>query len=434
MEYKDAAWHISEMLEPGKSAYLRMDPETPDFTDRSGFKAVVCNAKNKVEVDIDSSNVIQVASFFDWTIFNKEVVPHLYAWNFKAFASYFRAFCPIPKFVTPANAVIDLKPIEGFLGIQKKRPENFMEAVNRTKAATELEGWQAVYKKIHLPLSLRVLPAIETNSLLDTQVRKPVYPYYEIEGQVFGRMNCARQFRYCYLPHNMGGDVQAALRPTGYGWRFVVADFKYCEIAVLQWLSQDGKLKELLESGDDLYTQFCDVIDFKCENKREVSKQMLIAFIYGIGGKSLGEILNIPQNVAEELIRRIEIVLPEATRWLRDRQEEAKAGVVRDYFGRPRNLSSEPYKARNFNVQAVAATVCQERLIELWKVLDTESAKLAFSVHDGFGMLCRSESAKKTYDIVKQSLESESALCPGLKLKVQIKFGMQLDKMKVFWK
>ena len=109
--------------------------------------------------------------------------------------------------------------------------------------------------------------------------------------------------------------------------------------------------------------------------------------------------------------------------------------VVYDYFQRPKTLKdNECYLARNFAVQGVAATACQEKLIALHKELNTEKAYLIFSVHDGFGLLCKTEYAQETYKLVKRTCEEESILCPGLKMKVEIKFGARLDEMKVLWK
>jgi DNA polymerase I-like protein with 3'-5' exonuclease and polymerase domains len=97
-------------------------------------------------------------------------------------------------------------------------------------------------------------------------------------------------------------------------------------------------------------------------------------------------------------------------------------------------VPSESYAARNFVVQGVAATACQEKLVELFGALNNpEKAYIAFSVHAGFGLVVQTNAARETYKSVKEILEAESKLCPGLKMKVQIKFGGRLDSMKVLW-
>jgi DNA polymerase I-like protein with 3'-5' exonuclease and polymerase domains len=157
--------------------------------------------------------------------------------------------------------------------------------------------------------------------------------------------------------------------------------------------------------------------------------------MYGCGPGTLASNLGVSQSVGQALYDRIYTRFPTAVAWLHRKQEEAKNGVVTDYFGRPRKfVPGESHKARNFFVQSTAATVCQEKLINLWKALDGSTAKLIFSVHDGYSMLCRLEKAKETYQTVKEVLEAESSLCPVFKLSAEIKFVGNLSDMKLLWK
>lgn len=434
MNLYDAAWQLTDLLEGTDQVYLRLEPDVPDFTVRSSFKVVLWGMRQRVELDVSPENILNIVALFDETIFNKERVKRLFVWGLKSFCTYFHAFSP--KFVTPSNSIIDLKLIEGFLGVRKNRPENLVEALNRTKIAVQFKDWQRVYKLIHQPLSLRVLPSIETTPLLNDRSRKCEYPYYEIEGQINGRMNCLKKYANSYLPHNMGPDVRQQMRPQGYALRFCTADYRHCEVNVLQWLSGDEILKEILDSGDDLHRRIYEVVTgdtCDTEKKRNLSKKMFLPVMYGCGPKGLATNLDVSESVGEELCRRIYHNFPTATHWMKERQEEAKHGVVYDYFGRPRKFKEGlSYQFRNTAVQAVAATVCQEKLIELWKSLDGV-ARLAFSVHDGYGAICDIPNAKATYQAMKDSLESESKLCEGLSLKVEVKFGSRLSNLKVLW-
>ena len=120
---------------------------------------------------------------------------------------------------------------------------------------------------------------------------------------------------------------------------------------------------------------------------------------------------------------------------MQSKQESAKESVIYDFFGRPRKFDEKQcYLARNFSVQGVAATACQEKLIDLFDNIDNDKAYIAFSIHDGFGLVCKIKYAHEVYKLVKQVCESESILCPGLKMKVEIKFGHKLNNMKVLWR
>lgn len=436
MNLYGAAWHISDLLESNRSVFIKLNPEVPDHTTRAPFKMHLCGVNKILELDITHENIMGVMGQFDYTIFDKERVDRLYVWNIKALATYFRVFCD--KYIKPNNSVIDLKVVENFLGVKKKAPENLPECIDRVRSSMNHKGWMAIYKSIHLPLTLKVLPSIEAMPLLDEATRQPVYPYYEVEGQIYGRMNTLKKYSHGYAPHNMGPDVRYSLKPRGYGMRFLTADYRHCEVTVLQWLSGDTTLKELLNSGRDLHEAiYEELTGDKCDTdaKRKISKSIFLPVMYGCGASTLAANVGIPEAVAKELINRLKAKFHKAWDWMHHRQEEARKGVIADHFGRPRLFKEEEcYLARNFSVQGTAATVCQEKLIELFGKLDRDKAYIAYSVYDGYGLVVQVKAAREVYRLVKDTLEAESKICPGLKMKVEIKFGMKLAEMKVLWK
>jgi DNA polymerase I-like protein with 3'-5' exonuclease and polymerase domains len=182
------------------------------------------------------------------------------------------------------------------------------------------------------------------------------------------------------------------LKPRGYNLGFICPDVKYCEIAVLQWLSGDSKLKKLLESDEDLYSGiFTLVTDLECNtpDKRRVGKEAFLMVVYGAGKTAVANKLGISEGLAKSLVSRIYEAFPEAMNWIKGAVAEAEAsGTIRDYFGRPRTFTAETaYGARNFVVQGVAATVCLEILVELYKLFEGTSTNLCFSIHDGYGIV-----------------------------------------------
>lgn len=434
------ACEIETFCSEPSPVYFSIDPEVPDFTLLKPFIVRLFSNTHQLEFEVNPDNFLSIVGILDSTIFDKTRVDRLYVWNFKAFCSYF--YFVSQRYLSPTNSIIDLKLIENFLNIRQASPKNLIEYVNRIKLAVKYKNWQSIYKQIHLPLALRVLPSMETYPLLNDQSKRSEYPYYEIEGQLNGRMNCLRKLSKSYLPHNMGPDVKAVLKPRGYGTRFMCSDFRHCEVTVLQWLSQDQVLKQVLDSGQDLHNSIYEIITGdKCnsDSKRNLSKKMFLPVMFGCGPNGLASNLSISPSVAADLINRIKTKFATSWDWMQQKQEQAKAGEIQDYFGRPRLFDQqESYLARNFSVQGVAATACQEKLIDLFAALNAMDEKsrayLAFSVHDGFGMICQIKAAHETYKLVKNICETESKLCPGLKMKVEIKFGAKLDQMKVLWR
>jgi hypothetical protein len=363
MSVQEAAWQIADLLEGSEAVFIRTEPEVPDFTTRAVFRVIISSLRQKVELEASPDNIRSLIGIFDATIFNKEIVDRIYAWNLKSLSSYFHHF--VPRFVTPTNSVIDLKIIESFLGIRKIRPENLAEAINRVKIAVKHKSWQKLYKTLHLPLSLRVLPAIETTSLLNDDTRKPEHPYYEIEGQANGRMNCMKKFVNSYLPHNMGPDLRKALKPLGYNMRFLSADYRHCEVTVLQWLTGDEKLKEILDSGKDLHQRIYEVVtgdECNTEAKRNISKLMFLPVAYGCGPSTLARQLNVSESVGKELHGRIYTNFPTAM----NRMLEIQKRITSDDVG---SLKKE-------KVTKLGTSSCKELPPQLVKRNSLNSTKL----------------------------------------------------------
>jgi hypothetical protein len=425
---------IYDLMQGQESLYLRTEPEVPDFTANLPFRIFIYNKNQKLEIEVFSENLILIFNLLKITIFTNEFIKYLYCWNIKSLCSYFTFFTSKFLFsdVNMVN-VIDLKVIENFLGIRKNHPESLPEVINRTRIVIQNKNWKTIYKQIHLPLSLKVLPLIETTPLINTLTRKSEYPYYEIEGQQNGRMNCVKKFTNGYLAHNMSPDIKRNMKPKGYNLSFILPDYRYCEVVVLQWLTKDEVLKDILDSGLDVHKRIYELItNNPCDtpNKRSISKKMFLPVMFGCGPKGLADNLKITEDVAKELYRRICIIFKQSAKWMFEKQKAAAQGVICDYFGRPRQYpQNESYRARNGMVQGVAATVCQEKLIQLSEKLNRQDAKIAFSVHDGFGLVCDTEKINQVSVLVNEVLSSESVLCPGLKMEVEIKTGTRLDAL-----
>lgn len=432
MNLQETSEILTSMVSAKRPIYVYSEPETLDFTSKETVKIVVYSTRRSLKIDVNHENARDVAALLTVTIFDKEFVPMLICWDIKSIISYLK-FCNT-KFVTITSSIVDLKIIESFRGIKKKRPISLVEAVNRINVLIRNPVWKPIYQSIHLPLMLRVLPKIETCGLLNEEIRKSVFPYYEIEGQANGRMNCYKRFKRSFLPHNMSVENKCVLKPRGDNLGFMCVDYRHCEVTVLQWLSKDEKLGEILASGQDLHRAIYkeitgDICD--TEKKRLMSKRMFLPVMYGCGPSGLAENMSIDEVTAGDLVRRVKTRYSTAWNWMVEQQTRAAGqGWLEDILGRRRNLDS-PYKARNFAVQGVASTVCQEKLIDLQKVLDN-TASVVFSAHDGFGLVIKTGTIRSNYEKVVGVLESDSKICPGLSMKVEVKLGTRLDKMKVW--
>lgn len=436
MDLQEASVHVEEMLENTKVVYMKTDPEVMDFTCHQPGKILLIGGKKRVEIDVDQDSVALVMGFLSCSVFDKENISTLLAWNLKSLMSYFRFYVKTPPVIT--TSVVDLQVIEKFLGIEKSAPENLSEAVNRMKVIAEYKNWKGLYQRLHLPLMLRVLPALETTPLLDEFNKTSVYAFYEVEGQHNGRLRCAKKFSKSYLPHTLDDEQKKNLKPKGYDRCLMTFDIRHCEVSVLQWLSKDEKLKEIIDSGKDLYHEIYNLVTGDvCDSakKRDMTKLMFLPVMYGCGNETLGRNLNISPDVAKELIGRIHAIFPTVSEWMLAVQEKARHNEsIEDYFGRPRSYPEKFYQARNFVVQGVAATVCLEKLIDIYKALKEKDAQLCFSIHDGYGIILNVRIVVDMYREVRKIIETESELCPGLLFKAECKVGKRLDAMRVIGK
>jgi DNA polymerase I-like protein with 3'-5' exonuclease and polymerase domains len=143
--------------------------------------------------------------------------------------------------------------------------------------------------------------------------------------------------------------------------------------------------------------------------------------------------MSISEPGAKEIMRRLTSRFSVAYDWMNDRQRHAEeVGEAEDYFGRTRKLAAgESYLARNFAVQGVAATFCQEKLIQLHMALrERVDAYLCFTVHDGYVGACTTDTAREVCQTIRSNLESVSELCPGLAVKVRISTGPKLNQLQ----
>lgn len=426
-DFYETAIHLQEIL--ADQMLLLLEPEVIDFTSKASGKVVV-EGKGRVEFEISPQNTHIVAGLLQSTVFNKDKVKVLYGYNIKPLFSYLKFF--LKTDFNPMVSLVDVKVIESFLNLPTKKPQSINEAIIRAKQLAENKVWGKVYKQIHLPLITKVLPAIETTPLLDESDKSSKHPYYEIEGQINGRLNSLKKYRRSYLPHTLSPDIK--LKPIGYDI-FLQADFKACEVVVLQWLSKDEVLKEVIASGQDVYKLIFKIItgkDCLTPQQRTFCKRVFLPVMYGLGPKGLAKQLKIEEATAEALVNRIHRKFSVATQWMQNQQQLAKEqGYTVDAFGRPRTYKDgEFYLARNFAVQGVAATICQEKVIQLHNALKSTKAKLCFVVHDAVMISCPEDRVIETSQLIQTVLEKASDICADLTMKVEIKYGKNLSEMK----
>lgn len=358
-------------------------------------------------------------------------------WNVKNIVSYLKFHLPRADISFPAK-IADLKLIEAFLGIKLPPPASLPDVMKRLEPYVSSDDCKKIHKDIHKPLALKVVPAMETTGVLDTELRRRVYPSYEIEAQTFGRMSSHKEFENCITPHNMGDDRKAVLKPKGEKDFFVNFDFRHMEVSMLQWISGDMALKKELEAHDDIYKGiYGTVIGQPCDSeaKRDFIKGVFLPTMFGLQPQGLVDGMsergiNLSFSSAYQIQQTIKTKYKTAWDYLSSHQEMVKnTPVFKDRFGRPRYFADKPLSVRAFLVQSSSAVVCLEKLIGLHEKI-SQYGHLIYSIHDGYWLSAHQD---HLIDLVRSGLrylQECSKMCEGLGLKVSCSVGKNMTEMK----
>lgn len=431
MNYQDLAQLLSDIDQ--RSLFLRFNPEVFDFTDKEAeceLQFFVQGGK-EFQVRLTGDTLPMILSLLKLSVFSKGM--KVFVWNWKCFISY--VIAKTNNLFNIDCSIIDIKIIESYNGIKKQCPVSFIEAFNRVKNLVSSGGYknaEKIYKQIHMPLMTTVIPSLESIGIIDTDRKAKVHAYYEIDGQDNGRLRCHNAFKRGYVPHTMSSEVKAFLKPISYDDVFMSFDFRGMEVFVLAHLSQDQKLIKFCKEPDIYGSLHKELLGSDGKNNRELAKKCFLPVIYGQSAYSLSQRCGLAIDVAEQVVERISSSFSASCSFVAKYENDLKKnGFVQDVFGKRRyNFEQgKEYLAKNFSIQSPAATICLEKLINLYFVLK-DKAKIAYTVHDGYTVYVNKNNWKQIYKNCMEILTSESDLCKGLHLKVSCRGGRNLNDLK----
>lgn len=427
------ALELKRLICSGKTFFMKCQPEVFDFTnpDFSG-ELLFFSATEELRLKVTKKELIPLLGLLNAALFSEKDFTIL-GWNIKSLASFVR-FHTKAIFEWECKC-FDLKVVEAFLGLRNNAPADLAEALVRTKKTMTDSSWpkaKTIWQKIHTPLIFDVIPSLEIQGIYNIKDRKALYSYYEIEGQVNGRLNCSKEYRNYFDPHTMGPEQRESFRPKGSDEVFMYLDYRNMEVTMLQWLSNDDRLGQVLALDEDFYTVVFKLVSggtCDTEKKRDMCKNFILPIIYGASATSLAKELSLSQKTAENIVDRVYKLFPASLKWIKDFQDGV-ADVGTDYLGRKRYFDEGSRPVRNFAVQAPAALVCLEKLIALHNKLKGY-ARIACHIHDGYVVYVSKAALKMVADMAKDVLEQDSELCPGLKLRSSCKTGPTLAELRV---
>lgn len=385
------------------------------------------NTKSVIELK-DSKEIEKIAA----SLYYFAQDSNLISWNLKNIISFFKKKSKINiKF---NKIVYDLKILCSYFGISQKKPEKLRESVFILNYIKNTKGWETFdnfYKEVYYPLLSEVVPDIENNCLVNAFEKKLVYSYYEIDGQSNGRMKNVKVLKDSYMPHSMGDAEKENLRTLSDLDTFVYFDYKHMEVSVLEWISKDKKLSQILKSNKDLYKSIWKILTGQEASKeqRKICKNIFLPIVFGQGSYSLSKTIGVDEKIASKLIYKLGQTFPVAFTWVNSQVADSN-NYATDIFGRRRKFDiDELYKIKNFSIQSPSNMICLKKLVKLHNELK-DKAKVCFHIHDGYCVYCNKKKLKEVLEIGKKTLEQDDELFPDLKLKVSCHYGERLNNLK----
>lgn len=413
----------------GKPMLILCQPEIWDYTSDKQVKLLLNVDGKTAKVPIPTDKIALkhlLGALYHYLGRTKCVV---LGWGIKNFFSYVLNLTEKP-FVFEGT-VIDLKIAESFAGQQNDPPTTVDEALERLQKLSNFDRLMQLWGPLYRPLISKVIPAIEATPLSDNCTRKLVHCYYEIEGQVNGRMKSVPSaLKHSYNPHSLSADNKKCLHAPDYEDIFLYFDFKHMEVSVLQWLSKDKDLGEILESGQDIYEGIWErLTGIKSTPEfRGKCKDIFLPVVFGQGVSSLAQSAKMTENIAKQLKDRIYSCFPKALDWVSGQSLDDNFFAT-DFFGRKRQFLEKAYRIRNFAIQSPASIICLHKLVELHQSLGN-LGKICFHLHDGYCILTNRQNKKRVINLGTNILESTSELYPNLKLKTAYYQGTDLSLLE----
>jgi DNA polymerase-1 len=239
------------------------------------------------------------------------------------------------------------------------------------------------------------------------------------------RTPLGRQIRACFVaePGNL----------------LVSADYSQVELRILAHISGEEVLKEIFRRGEDVHTATAcrvwgvtpDQID---PGMRSKSKMINYGIVYGLSAWGMADRLDIPQEEADEFIRRYMEGFPAVRRFIEETIEQGtQHGYVSTLFGRRRQvpeLRARRWDLRkqgerfavNMVIQGTAADIMKVAMVRCDKALGEEGvqSRLVLQIHDELLFEGPAEEADAVSRLAEREMAAAFDMDPPLAVEVGV--------------
>jgi DNA polymerase-1 len=293
------------------------------------------------------------------------------------------------------------------------------------------------------PLPEKLLAYRELEKLLSTYVKKlpehinpktgRVHTTFQQHIAVTGRLSSTDpNLQNIPVRTELGGQIRKAfVAPPG---RVLIgADYSQIELRILAHLSGDAGLIEAFERDEDIHTRtaatiFNIPIESVGPRERRIAKMINFGLSYGMTGYGLAQRTGISRKEAEQFVKSYFEKYPGMKiymeRTVREAQEKRYLETLlgrRRYFSELSNQTQR--EAINFPVQGSASDMMKLAMLRVYERIKMSEirADMLLQVHDELIFEADTEQAQEAAQIIKETMESVSAVRGRPLLRVPVK-------------
>lgn len=222
------------------------------------------------------------------------------------------------------------------------------------------------------------------------------------------------------------------------GYKLVSADYSQIDLRAVAHVSQDKKLIEAFQRGDDIHKLTAAEINKVTlsqvtETMRRNAKELNFGIIYGMGAFGFSRSAGISREEAQKFIDTYMDKFSNVAKYMKETRESArKNGYVETLFGRRRNIpeinspnvqvaNGAERMAINMPIQGLAADIMKLAMIAVSKnYASDQDVKMLLQIHDEIILEVKSEIADEVAKKVKELLENVIKLSVPLVADVKI--------------
>ena len=216
---------------------------------------------------------------------------------------------------------------------------------------------------------------------------------------------------------------------------FISFDYSQIELRLLAHISNDKRLIEAFNNGEDIHTHVAaDIYGIEEKNvtklQRKTAKAVIFGIVYGISGFGLGENLHITPKEAKMFIEKYYELYPDVKNYMDNIIKQAKKdGYVKTLFGRIRvieELNSSNYMVRqsgermalNTPIQGTSADIIKLAMVRIENKLKKHNlkSKLVLQIHDELIFDVVNEEKEQIIKLAQEEMENVIKLSVFLKV------------------